>query len=240
MINNKNVIKVLVLGVLLLLCNIVVGCGEKANHDKKTTEDIDKLSIDEERIASHHHADDTEPHTHNHSSQSDTGKRIMNPDSIEELWIFPERKDQLGSGGMLQIYMDAESHPNASSGFAKYELGVGGALPEHKHNKTEEIAYFISGEGIVISYENAKRIETVVKEGYVWYTAPGEWHSFKNTGDSPLKLVFATIPNAKHGLLNFFKKVSASPGKASTALSAEEFATLALENDMILKPAKID
>ena len=57
MINNKNVIKVLVLGVLLLLCNVVVGCGEKANHDKKTTEDIAKLSIDEERIASHHHAD---------------------------------------------------------------------------------------------------------------------------------------------------------------------------------------
>ena len=41
------------------------------------------------------------------------------------------------SGGKLQIFMDAESHPHASASFAKYELGVGGELPEHKHNKTE-------------------------------------------------------------------------------------------------------
>ena len=111
----------------------------------------------------------------------------------------------------------------------------------NNRNKTEEIAYFLSGTGIVISYENDERKETTVKEGYVWYTAPGEWHSFQNTGDEPLKLVFATVPNAKHGLLSFFKKVGVDPGKEpSNALSAEEFAKLASDNDLILKPVEVD
>ena len=165
---------------------------------------------------------------------------IMEPDAGEHLWVFPKNKDTLGSGGKLQIFMDAESHPHASASFAKYELGVGGELPEHKHNKTEEIAYFLSGEGIVITYENDKRIETPVKEGYVWYTAPGEYHSFKNTGNEPLKLVFVIIPNDKDGLLSFFKKVGAEPGKNATVFSPEEFGKIAAEHDLILKPAKVE
>ncbi len=165
---------------------------------------------------------------------------IMKPDAGEHLWVFPKNKDTLGSGGKLQIYMDAESHPHASANFAKYELGVGGALPEHKHNKTEEIAYFLSGEGIVVTYENEKRIETSVKEGYVWYTAPGEWHSFKNTGNEPLKLVFAIIPNDKDGLLSFFKKVGAKSGEDATVFSPGEFGKIATEHDLILKPAKVE
>ncbi|MEM5566680.1 cupin domain-containing protein [Psychroserpens sp. AS72] len=165
---------------------------------------------------------------------------IMEPNAGEHLWVFPKNKDTLGSGGKLQIFMDANTHPHASASFAKYELGVGGALPEHKHNITEEIAYFLSGEGIVITYENEKRIETPVKEGYVWYTAPGEYHSFKNTGNEPLKLIFAIIPNDKDGLLSFFKKVGAEPGKDATVFSPEEFGKIATEHDLILKPAKVD
>ncbi|MEQ9403598.1 MAG: cupin domain-containing protein [Cyclobacteriaceae bacterium] len=165
---------------------------------------------------------------------------VMGPDAGEHLWVFPQNKDTLGSGGKLQIFMDAESHPHASASFAKYELGVGGALPEHKHDKTEEIAYFLSGEGIVITYENEERKETPVKEGYVWYTAPGEYHSFKNTGSEPLKLVFAVIPNDKNGLLTFFKKVGAEPGKDARVFSPEEFGKIATEHDLILKPAEVE
>jgi len=233
MLKNRIIIKAKAFAAISMIFIITQGCGEKENKLKKSDDSIAKLSLDEK---------ETEPHIHiqSNSLQSDTGKRIIKPEDAKQLWIFPESKDKLGSGGLLQIYMDPESHPNASSGFAKYELGVGGALPEHKHNKTEEIAYFLSGKGIVISYENNQRKETAVEEGYVWYTAPGEWHSFKNTGDEPLKLVFATIPNAKHGLLTFFKKVGADPGKQATVLSADEFAKLASENDLILKPAKIE
>jgi len=165
---------------------------------------------------------------------------IMEPDAGEHLWVFAKNKDTLGSGGKLQIFMDAESHPHASASFAKYELGVGGALPEHKHNKTEEIVYFLFGEGIVITYDNEKRIETPVKEGAVWYIAPGEYHSIINTGNEALKLVFAIIPNDKDGLLSFFKIVGAAPGKEATVFSPEEFGKIANEHDLILKPAEVE
>lgn len=219
---------------LLMMFTILQGCAEKANKSETTDALVAKLSPSEE--------EEVEPHTHSHSDspELDVSQRIIKPKDAKQFWVFPESIDKLGSGGLLQVYMDSESHPHASSGFAKYELGVGGALPEHKHNKTEEIAYFLSGKGIVISYENNVRVETAVEEGVVWYTAPGEWHSFKNAGNEPLKLVFATIPNAKHGLLHFFKKVGAEPGKQATTLSAEEFAKLAADNDLILKPAKIE
>tara|TARA_R110002167_G_scaffold115853_9_gene290497 strand:- start:1941 stop:2636 length:696 start_codon:yes stop_codon:yes gene_type:complete len=231
MLKKRENIKVLKLAAITMLFIIVQGCGENGDKSEKKDDSIAALSLDEKE----------ESHIHDSTTHSHTSKRIVTPEDAQQLWIFPERKDKLGSGGLLQIYMDPESHPDASSGFSKYELGVGGALPEHKHNKTEEIAYFLSGTGIVISYENDVRIESIVKEGYVWYTAPGEWHSFQNTGNEPLKLVFATVPNAKHGLLNFFKKVGVEPGKVpSNALSAEEFAKLASDNDLILKPAEID
>jgi len=230
MLKNKMIVKAMALAAISIVYVTLQGCGDTGNT---TESDIPVAQASLEEVES-------EPHGHSHSPQADIGQRIMAPEDAQQLWIFPESTDKLGSGGLMEIYMDPESHPNASSGFAKYELGVGGALPEHKHNKTEEIAYFLSGKGVVISYENDKRKETKIKEGYVWYTAPGEWHSFQNTGDEPLKLVFATIPNAKHGLLTFFKKVGAEPGKQGTALSPEEFGKLATDNDLILKPAKVD
>ncbi|MBN4047265.1 cupin domain-containing protein [bacterium AH-315-P13] len=204
---------------LLSLFILLQSCGNKEDKTKKETEKptVEITSKTEKSIGG-----------------------IMEPDAGKHLWVFPKNKDTLGSGGKLQIFMDAESHPHASASFAKYELGVGGALPEHKHNKTEEIAYFLSGKGIAITYENGKRIETPVKEGYVWYTAPGEYHSFKNTGNEPLKLVFAIIPNDKDGLLSFFKKVGAEPGKDATVFSPEEFVKIATEHDLILKPAKVE
>ncbi|MBP1840765.1 cupin domain-containing protein [Formosa algae] len=231
MLKTKKNIKVIKLAAITTLFIIVQGCGEIVNKSDKKEDSVTALSLNENEAS----------HIHDNSTHSHTSKRIVKPEDAQQLWIFPERKDKLGSGGLLQIYMDPDSHPEASSGFSKYELGVGGALPEHKHNKTEEIAYFLSGTGIVISYENDKRKETIVKEGYVWYTAPGEWHSFQNIGKEPLRLVFATVPNAKHGLLDFFKNVGVEPGtEPSNSLSAEEFAKLASDNDLILKPAKID
>ena len=229
MLKNNKDLKLIKLAAIIMVFTVAQSCGENVNKPEKKEDSVAVLSVKEE------------VHTHDNSTHTHTSKRIITPNDTQQLWIFPERKDKLGSGGLLQIYMDPESHPDASSGFSKYELGVGGALPEHKHNKTEEIAYFLSGTGVVISYENDERKETIVKEGYVWYTAPGEWHSFQNTGKEPLKLVFATVPNAKHGLLDFFKKVGVKPEtEPSNTLSAEEFAKLAADNDLILKPSKIE
>lgn len=161
---------------------------------------------------------------------------LMQPHEGDVLWFSPDSPDDLGSGGELQIYVDARSHPHAHAGFAKFTLGVGGKLPVHRHDKTEEIAFFLSGQGVVIIVdETGMEKETPVSAGYVWYNPPGIWHAVRNTGSTPLSLVFATIPNEKEGLLSFFRRVCAPPGKQGIALSPDELQRLGLEHDLILR-----
>lgn len=71
--------------------------------------------------------------------------------------------------------------------------------------------------------------------GYAAYMPPGSWHAMKDTGDEPLTLVFATIPNDKKGLLSFFRRIAAKPGELATPLSPEDFAGIAAEHDLILR-----
>ena len=162
--------------------------------------------------------------------------QIWAPDEGDHLWVFAESKDNLGSGGEFHIYMDSETHPSASASFSRFALGVGGGLPEHRHDKTEEIAYFVSGEGVARIYVDGEPNDVPVAPGYVWYNPPNVWHSITNTADEPLVLVFATIPNEKKGLLSFFRKISVKPGEEPTTLPPEEFANIATEHDMILRP----
>ncbi|MFQ5607838.1 MAG: cupin domain-containing protein [Candidatus Zixiibacteriota bacterium] len=161
---------------------------------------------------------------------------ILKPDEGDVVWFFAKSKDELGAGGELQIYLDHHTHPEAKAAFAKFTLGLGGALPTHKHEKTEEIAYFLSGEGVALFYENGEIQEVSVRAGYVWYNPVGGWHSVRNTGSEPLVMVFATIPNEEKGLLSFFRRIGVKPGEEATALSPEEFGRVAAEHELRLKP----
>lgn len=170
----------------------------------------------------------TEPEAH--------APRILEPHEGDRLWMFPESAEHLGSGGELQVFVDAQTHPHAGASFAKFTLGVGGALPVHRHEGTEEFAYFISGEGVaVLVDENGLESEVPVATGYVWYNPPGQWHAIRNTGSTPLSLVFATVPNEKEGLMSFFRRVGSTPGEEGTPLSLEELRRIGLEHDMILR-----
>lgn len=166
------------------------------------------------------------------------GAVVIEPNGGDRLWVFAESPEKLGSGGEFQIYVDPETHPEAKASFAKFSLGPGGELPVHRHDKTEEISYFVSGTGIVQTMENRELVDMPVAEGHVWYVPPGTWHSIRNTGDEPLALVFATIPNEKKGLLSFFRRIGAEPGQKPTPLTSEQFGTLAAEHDLILRPSK--
>lgn len=161
---------------------------------------------------------------------------VMRSQDGDHFWVFAESKDQLGSGGEVQVYVDPVRFPKALASFAKFGLGVGGALPVHRHDKTEEIAYFISGEGTLTVYDDGSPKDIPVRSGYVTYTPPGSWHALKNTGKEPLTLVFAAIPNEKKGLLSFFRRIGVKPGQVATPLSPEDFARIAAEHDLILRP----
>jgi len=161
---------------------------------------------------------------------------IVAPDETDHFWVFAESAHELGSGGEFHIYIDPETHPKAPISFSKFALGVEGALPEHVHRKTEEIVYFLSGQGMVRTQINGQPQEVEVGPGHVWYVAPGDRHAIRNIGDEPLILVFAVIPQEEKGLLSFFRRIGAKPGEMAEALSPEEFATLAAEHDLILVP----
>lgn len=162
---------------------------------------------------------------------------VMQPHEGDYLWISPESPRTLGSGGELQIYVDPETHPEAKASFSKFTLGVGGNLPVHRHAKTEEFTYFLSGKGAVVAIdEGGAEKEVPVGPGYVWYNPPGVWHTVKNTGSTPLSMVFSTVPNEKHGLLSHFRRTCAAPGKEGVALSPKELKRLAAKHDLILRP----
>lgn len=174
----------------------------------------------------------------NRDSTQYSGSVIMPPEDGDVIWLKPQSKDTLGSGVELHIYMDSKNHPNIKGSFAKVSVGEGGNLPAHKHEKTEEIAYILSGEGVAINYIDDEYKEIPIKEGYVWYNPPGVWHTFKNTGEDQLTLIMAVIPNEKDGLLSFFRKVGAKPGEDPAIFTAEEFKALAEKHDMTLMPPK--
>ena len=102
---------------------------------------------------------------------------VMGPEDGDHLWVFVKSKDKLGSRGEFQIYVDPETFPDATASFAKFGLGVGGELPVHRHDKTEEIGYFLSGEGVVTVYEDGAARDIPVGEGHVVYIPPGSWHT---------------------------------------------------------------
>ena len=200
----------LLLPTLLVLCLLIAGYSLKENIlSAQTSQDTDHQELK---------------------------PSFFEPDEGDIVWFFAKSKDELGSGGELQIYIDPQTHPEAKASFAKFNLGVGGALPMHKHEKTEEIAYILSGEGIAQYYENGEIQEISISAGYVWYNPPTAWHSVRNTGNESLTMVFATIPNEEKGLLAFFRKIGAKPGEEARTLSPEEFGRIAAEHDLILRP----
>lgn len=164
--------------------------------------------------------------------------QVIPPGGGDHLWVFAEADGHLGRGGEFYVYVDPQTHPDARASFARFALGEGGALPVHRHDTTEEIGYFLEGEGVAIRVEDGETVAMPVQAGSVMYVPPGTWHAIQNTGEGPLALVFATIPNQEMGLLSFFRRIATEPGKAGEALPPEEFARLAAEHDLVLRPAE--
>jgi putative monooxygenase len=66
----------------------------------------------------------------------------------------------------------------------------GGMVPEHKHEKEEEVMYFISGKGKFITEDE----EIDLAPGICVYNPPGGMHKIVNTGDEDLEFVWIYAP----------------------------------------------
>lgn len=162
---------------------------------------------------------------------------VLAPEDADRFWVFPESPEDLGSGGEFHVFVDPVTFPEARASFSRFALGPGGALPTHRHDKTEEIAYILSGEGTFTVFEGDEPMEIPIRAGHVVYNPPGAWHAIRTTGDEPLALVFAVIPNEERGLLSFFRRIGVKPGEETEPLTPEEFARVAAEHDLLLRPA---
>lgn len=161
--------------------------------------------------------------------------KVWAHDEGDRLWVFPESKNDVGSGGEFNIYVDHDTTPEAAASFARFSLGVGGKLSEHRHERTEEMGYLISGQGVLHRRVDDELEEVPLLPGHVWHIAPRAWHALSNTGTDKLVLVFATIPNHERGLLSFFRKIGTLPGTEPKALTPEEIARLGAEHDFVVR-----
>jgi len=70
------------------------------------------------------------------------------------------------------------------------ETPPGSMVPEHKHEKEEEVMFFIQGKGEFVTQD-----ETIqLKPGICVYNPPGGLHKIVNTGDEILKFVWIYSP----------------------------------------------
>lgn len=69
--------------------------------------------------------------------------------------------------------------------FSRNVILPGASLGYHAHEKDMEAYYILSGEGVV----NDNGDEQPVKPGDLVYTAVGQSHSIKNTGNANLELI---------------------------------------------------
>ncbi len=77
------------------------------------------------------------------------------------------------------LVSDKDGAPNFA--MRRFRLEAGGNTPLHTHDWEHEM-YVLEGEGVVVTDEGEKP----VSEGTFMYVAPGEKHSFRNTGDKEM------------------------------------------------------
>ena len=92
-------------------------------------------------------------------------------------------------GGVGDLTLDKPSElgclPSAVATLARATLAPGAEVGYHVHTGDSEAYYFISGEG---EYDDGG-ITYKVSAGDFSYTADGQGHGVKNTGDEPLVFI---------------------------------------------------
>jgi len=70
------------------------------------------------------------------------------------------------------------------------ETYAGGMVPEHVHEKEEEVMFFLAGRGVFVTEGR----EIPLEPGVCIYNPPGKPHKIINTGDEVLKFVWIYSP----------------------------------------------
>lgn len=82
-------------------------------------------------------------------------------------------------------------HTGQHSQIVAMSIPVGGDIGEEVHPNTDQILFFVDGEGEAIINDETKRVE----EHDVVFVPAGTRHNFKNIGDEDLKLFTIYSPS---------------------------------------------
>jgi len=102
--------------------------------------------------------------------------------------VYCELKDARLERGRIKMIFD-ETTPTKSLVFGFFTLDPG-AKPSLHYHEVEEVQYVLYGYGVLHDYEGKER---PLRPGVAVYAPPGieGAHSFENTGDIPLGVLFA-------------------------------------------------
>jgi putative monooxygenase len=111
-----------------------------------------------------------------------SGLKVVNIKDVEGIYREPARTS------WILVSEKTVGAQNLAMGVN--ETHVGGSVPRHKHEKEEEVMYFLQGRGQFITETQTIELEP----GICVYNPPGEFHSIVNTGDEVLKFVWIYSP----------------------------------------------
>ena len=97
-------------------------------------------------------------------------------------------------GSEIRELMHPVQHGNANQSFAEATVAPGAETGLHRHRKTEEIYYIVSGTGVMHLGDTTFDVEA----GDTIAIAPGTPHCIRNTGETALRILCACSPPYAH------------------------------------------
>jgi len=151
---------------------------------------------------------------------------VRRPDEGESFW------QPVPANGYAEIRVTAADSPR----IGRFSSGVqviapGGHVREHQHGAEEELLFFFEGTGkAVINGE-----EHAIVPGTTVYVGPWNRHSFINTGERDLKMMWVLMPG---GLEDFFAAIGRPrrPGEPAPTPFARPADVDAIERRTVFRP----
>lgn len=129
------------------------------------------------------------------------------------------------TAGSIRLLVDPENSGDGAGLCTLIQtLDRGAAVPMHRHDKAEQVLYFLDGTGTV----SVLGVEVPAEPGTVVFVPKGTDHAISNVGDGSLSFLETTTPP---GFENAFREMSASPDAGPS-----EIAEIAARHDILISP----
>ena len=131
---------------------------------------------------------------------SDLSRYIVPPDQGEVLELGPP------NAGKIIITVDPKNTGETRFCMLIQMLNPGGGVPDHLHEREEQILFFYAGHGTASLDDQ----EMDVHPGTTVYVPRQMWHGFTNTGTEPLCVFETTSPPGPENAFRELSQLSAS------------------------------